>query len=163
MKLKGKALRLLKTIHIFAACCWLGTGVSLLLLSLGKARGWFPPEAFYGVDAAAHMADQLVLVDTGVLLCVVTGLIYGLFTDWGFFRHRWIAVKWIMTAACIGFGTWLGGLETSLLRLSGEMGPQAASSAEYLSILRQHLIGSGMQIAAVLAMVGISVFKPWKK
>ncbi|MBP3730216.1 MAG: DUF2269 family protein [Mailhella sp.] len=163
MKLTGKSQKLVKSLHIFAACCWLGTAMSLVLLSLGKYMGWIPAKAFFGVDYAAHLADQWVLVNIGVLLCFITGLIYSLFTEWGFFRHRWIIVKWIALIACVAFGTWLGTLESSLLRLSTELGANAAASQEYLAILKQHLGGGVAQVIAVIAMVVISVFKPWKR
>ncbi len=163
MKLKGNSLKTLKAFHIFAACCWLGTAMSLTLLSLGKHMGWIPAEAFYGVDIAAHLADMWVLVNIGVLFCFVTGLLYSALTEWGFFRHRWIIVKWILLIACVAFGTWLGSLENAMLRMSGEMGANASVSPEYLYVLRVHLAGSCAQVIAVITIVVISVFRPWKK
>ncbi len=163
MKLKGNALRTLRSVHIFAACCWLGTGVSLVLISLAKYMGWLPPETFYGADAAAHLIDGWVLVNTGVILCFATGLLYGFFTEWGFFRHRWIMIKWIFFLACVAFGTWLGTIEKTLLDMSRELGAGASASAEYLSVLRMHLAGGIAQVLAVIFTVAISVFKPWKK
>ena len=163
MRLRGNSLKALKALHIFAACCWLGTGMSLTLLSLGKYMGWIPAEAFYGVDVAAHLTDMWVLVSIGVLLCSITGLIYSVFTEWGFLRHRWIIVKWVSLIACVAFGTWLGSLETAMLHMSDELGAAVSASPEYLSVLKVHLAGSCAQVIAVIAVVAISVFKPWRK
>lgn len=41
------------------------------------------------------MFIDYAIVIPGAILAVATGIIYGIFTKWGFFKHRWITVKWI--------------------------------------------------------------------
>ena len=46
--------------------------------------------------------DYLIIV--GAVGCVLTGILYGLFTNWGFFRHRWITIKWLLTVLMVAMG-----------------------------------------------------------
>lgn len=51
----------------------------------------------------------------------MTGLIYGLFTNWFFFKHRWVTAKWILTILAIFSGTFMLGVwEGGMLTMSGQ-------------------------------------------
>ena len=61
-----------------------------------------------------YMADFLETVDMkilipGAIVCLITGLLYSLLTPWGFFKYRWVAVKWILTILMIAQGTFFMG------------------------------------------------------
>ena len=52
--------------------------------------------------------DMKILVP-GAVGCLLTGIVYGIFTHWGFFKHRWLTVKWTLTLFMILFGTFYMG------------------------------------------------------
>lgn len=162
LRLKGTWLAILKGIHLCSVCCWLGSGLTLLVLTYGKYAGWITGDAVYGADLASRIADKWVVVNMGAFTCLGTALCYSLFTGWGFFRHRWITIKWIAIIACIFFGMWLGGKEREMLRLSSALGTQTLASPEYLSIMNQYVIGVIIQLAIVVIVIFLSVFRPWK-
>lgn len=162
MRLTGNWVKFLKGIHIFSVCCWLGAGLALLVLTYAKYAGWVEGKAVYGIDLAAHIADRWVVVNMGAFTCLGTGLVYGAFTDWGFFRHRWIIVKWLAIAGCIVFGMWLGAREREMLELSRQLGGQALSSQDYLAVQRQYALGVFAQVSVIIGVIFLSIFRPWK-
>ena len=69
----------------------------------------------YGINFSSHLLDIWVVITLSPGTCVFTGLIYGLLTPRGFFRQRWVAVKWVVTAICFAscwlfLGRWEGAL-----------------------------------------------------
>jgi hypothetical protein len=86
-------VKLVKILRLIIISMWIGTGLSLDFIS------WF---------GSALMAKELKTVyflmkslDTYLIMplvigTLITGLVFGVFTNWGFFKHRWITVKWIV-------------------------------------------------------------------
>ena len=51
--------------------------------------------------AQSHLiVDEYFLIPGGIGI-VVTAILYGTITKWGFFKHKWITVKWILTVLLI--------------------------------------------------------------
>lgn len=161
--LTGHALKILKGIHIFSVCSWLGGGLALLVLTGAKHQGLIPGEAVYGADLAAHLVDRWAVVNLGAFVCLGTGLAYGLLTGWGFFRQGWITVKWGLLVCCILFGMWLGGQERIMLDLSRHLGGAALSSPDYLAVQARYGLGAAVQVGVVIFIIFLSVFRPWKR
>ncbi len=42
------------------------------------------------------MIDKFFLIHGGIGI-VLTALIYSIFTKWGFFKVKWVGVKWVLT------------------------------------------------------------------
>ena len=121
VKLKAKGSRWLKSFHLVAVSCWIGGAVSLILLYFIKA-GINDGGTLYGINRSIHHVDIAVVVIPGAFGCLATGLVYSLFTNWGFFRHGWLIYKWIITVAAILFWTFfLGPWETEMMRISGRI------------------------------------------
>lgn len=162
-KLGKNGLKALKIFHLFAACCWIGGAVALAFLNLHNMSAT-SGEMLYGINSAGHMVDIYVVVIPGACGCLLTGLIYGIFTGWGFFRHRWVTVKWIITIAAMLSGTFLlGEWEGKMLKYSANLGLNAFTDASFLSVKAKHLAGGVVQLCMLVTAVGISVIKPWKK
>ncbi len=162
-RLSVRGQKVLKGVHLVSAGCWLGGGVSLFILSLAKYLGWIEGEAVYGADLAAHVIDAWVVVNFGALLCFATALLYSLFTNWGFFRHRWIMLKWLVIVLCIGFGIWLGGREEIMLSLSRGLGAESMNSSAYRDALLPYFLGGGVQLCVLALVFAVSIFKPFGK
>ncbi|MDR2502887.1 MAG: hypothetical protein LBD82_00635, partial [Deltaproteobacteria bacterium] len=118
----------------------------------------------HGINAAAHKLAIWVGVIFGVLGCLLTGLIYGLFPDWGFFRQRWLALKWLILLVAVTSGTFfLGEWEKAMLALSEEYGLAALRRADFTAIRSRHLWGTMLQLSMLFFVLFLSVFKPWRK
>ena len=161
-KIGPKGQKWLKGFHLVAAACWIGGALSLVLLYFLKS-GVDNPGVLYGINQAIHHVDMVVVVIPGALGSLLTGLIYSWFTRWGFFKHGWVTLKWIVTVGGIVFGTfWLGPWETRMMELSGELGLAALENAEYLSSQSLNAIWGAVQCLVLMVTVFISILKPWK-
>ncbi len=161
-KLSAKGLKWLKGIHLIAASSWIGGAVSLLSLYFLKA-GVTDGSELYGINRSIHHVDMNIVVIPGAIGCLLTGLIYSLFSNWGFFRHRWLTFKWIVTVSAILFGTFfLGPWETAMMDISGRIGIASLHDAEYLWNQRMNLLFGSLQVTLLFATLFISIFKPWK-
>jgi len=162
-KMGSKGLRWLKGFHLIAVSCWIGGAVALLLLYFLKGPAG-DGGVLFGINQSIHHVDMMVIVIPGAFGCLLTGLIYAVFTNWGFFKHNWMVFKWIVTVVAILFGTfWLGPWETRMMEISGELGLSALSDPAYLHNQRMNLIFGGLQCLVLMITVFISIFKPWKK
>jgi len=163
LKLRKKGLRWLKGFHLIAVSCWIGGAVALILLYLIKdvvKDGG----VLYGINQSIHHVDMVVVVIPGAFGCLLTGLIYSIFSNWGFFKHKWMIFKWIVTVSAILFGTfYLGPWETTMMEISGKLGLSSISDPVYLYNQKMNLIFGSLQCFILMVTVFISIFKPWKK
>ena len=161
-KLKAKGLKWLKGFHMIAVSCWVGGAVALILLYFLK-NGVDDGGVLYGINQSVHHVDMAVVVIPGAFGCLVTGLIYSSFSDWGFFKHNWIIFKWVVTVAAILFGTfYLGPWEANMMEISGRIGISSLSNSEYLYSEKMNLIFGTIQGLVLMTTIFISIFKPWK-
>jgi hypothetical protein len=163
MRLGSTMTKWLKCFHLLAVSGWVGGAVSLMLLHSLRFQITGDSGHLHGIDMASHLIDMGVVVWLGATGCFLTGLLYSLFTSWGFFRHKWVLVKWIITIFCIISGTfYLGPWETTMLNISEQSGGAAILDAEYLSAMHLNFCFGMFQILLLVFACVISVFKPWK-
>ncbi|SDZ94563.1 hypothetical protein SAMN05660420_00830 [Desulfuromusa kysingii] len=160
-QLSASQQKLLKTIHLLAAGLWLSSVIILMLLPL-LSRGITSGDEIYMYNRAYHFIDMLILTPAAIVT-FLTGLIYSLFTQWGFVRHGWIIYKWIITLLIIITGTfYLGPMVTKLLAIADAKRIVALQDSYYIQGevigLSAAIINSLLLIVAVL----FSVYKPWK-
>jgi hypothetical protein len=147
---------------MIAVASWVGGAISLMLLYFLK-NGITDGGVLYGINQSIHHVDMTVVVIPGAFGCLVTGLIYSVFSNWGFFRHNWIILKWAVTISAILFGTFfLGPWETRMMELSGTLGLSAISDPVYAHNERMNFIFGGLQCLVLMVTIFISIFKPWK-
>jgi hypothetical protein len=138
--------KLLLTTHIGASVGLLGTDATVLLLAVSGARG-SDPAAVY---PAAQLIGSLLLVPAA-LLSLATGVLLGLLTPWGLFRHWWVTVKLALTTA--GAVLSLVVLTPALSGLAGAHG----SPAQRLELVRD----SGAASLVLVVTLALSVYKPF--
>lgn len=161
-KLKTRGLKWLKGFHLITVSCWIGGAIALIMLYFLK-KSVTDSGVLYGINQSIHHVDMTVIVIPGALGCLFTGLIYSLFSGWGFFKHKWMIFKWIVTVAAILFGTFfLGPWETSMMEISGKIGISSFSDKEYLYNEKMNLIFGCIQVLVLMITIFISIFKPWK-
>lgn len=151
----------LKVFHLFFAACWVGAA---LILNLGN---YFlnseDAGLSLGVTTTLKFVDDWVIIPAA-LGTLFTGLLYSLTTPWGWFKHHWITVKWIITVAGILFGTFfLGPWLNSLPELLRAKGGEAFQDTLYLHNKKMLEIFGLIQFASLLFAFVISTLKPWGK
>lgn len=99
-------LRWLKLLHIICAAVWFGCSAALNIMRFCVEAG--NAAELPGYSRAMLIVDN-VLIYWGVIGALITGLIYGFCTKWGFFRQFWIKAKWLLTLIIITSGTFITG------------------------------------------------------
>ena len=161
-KFRARGQRILKIIHLLFACLWLGGALALCLMVVALGPGQSGGELL-GYDLARKFVDDFIIIP-GAIGSLLSGLFISFCTPWGFFKHRWVTVKWVLTVACVLFGTfYLGPRINGQPILSQELGLSAATDLGYLANRLENMMGGWLQMVSLVFMVVISVIKPWKK
>jgi hypothetical protein len=104
-----------------------------------------------------------IVVIPGAIGSLLTGLIYSIFTQWGFFKHNWLTFKWIVTLTAILFGTFfLGPWETAMMEISGKIGIASISDPAYIYNQQMNLMFGTVQVTVLCITIFVSILKPWK-
>ncbi|MFC1669669.1 hypothetical protein ACFL20_04700 [Spirochaetota bacterium] len=153
--------RYLKMIHIFFISLWVGGGFALVLLFYISNPGG--GDEIYATYAAMKIIDDFIIIP-GAMGNLITGLVYGIWTKWGFFKHWWVTVKWIMTVLQILFGTFfLGPWLNNNTALADLKRIAVLKNPDFLYNNSMTGIWGPVQVAMLLVMIIISVKKPWRK
>lgn len=94
-------LKWLKIFHLFAAILWIGCGIAMNLLRVTITPT--TPEGMFTLSLAIKILDDL-LIFGGVIGIILTAIVYGAWTKWGFFKQHWLTVKWILTIVMVLIG-----------------------------------------------------------
>lgn len=161
-KLSSRGVKILKIIHLFFAILWIGGGIALLVVLFGinPMNG----DELYMKSRIIQLIDDCLIIP-GALASLFIGIVYGIWTNWGFFKHRWITVKWVVTVAQILFGTFaLGPWVNETVEIADRMRDAAINDATLLHNLEMSRIWGTLQVALlILVFLVVSVLKPWKK
>jgi uncharacterized membrane protein len=161
-KLTAKETAWLKIFHLLFVGAWIGGQMSLILIQNIKYKLAFP-EHQYGILAAVKAIDDIVIVG-GAIGCLLTGFVYSLMTPWGFFKFRWITIKWISIVLLILFGTFfLGPWLNEMAEISANEYALALMNPNYLYDEKMNMIWGSIQFGINILLVIISVLKPWKR
>lgn len=153
--------KILKLFHITFASSMLGCLIAILVILMVKENGNIAVENIFGVDLSI-----LKIFTWGVnyafFALILTSFILGLFTEWGFVKHRWIICKWIVTLNMFAL-TWfgLGPAINGMTSISDAGLNNGAMNGEYLNFQRNAIIFCVIEIIAILLIFFISVLKPW--
>lgn len=161
-KLGVKGMKTLKVFHLVFIMMWT---IGVLMMGLLYWRVSDNSLEFLYNQQTAQFIDY-ALVIPGAVLAVVTGVIYGLKTNWGFFKYRWLTVKWIVGIAIILIGTF--GLHPLGLEIIAEAQPAANEAvcfpSDYFGAKRVVVNYMALiQAVGLIFLVVVSVFKPWNK
>ncbi|BCZ48379.1 hypothetical protein psyc5s11_44460 [Clostridium gelidum] len=152
--------KILKIVHIIFAASMSGSLISILVILMVKENCNIPAENIFGVDLSI-----LKIFTWGVnyvfFALALTSFIFGLFTEWGFVKYRWIIAKWIITLSMFAL-TWfgLGPAINGMTSISDAGLNNSAMSGEYLNFQRSAIIFSVMETIAILLVFFVSVLKP---
>lgn len=152
----------LKAFHLFFVAAWIGGALAMLFLPLGNI---FITDGKY--TQAFNFAIKIINVYVTIpaaIGSIITGFLFAIYTNWGFFKHRWLTVKWILTTAAILIGAfWVGPLINDMIKLTMSKDFVRTTNTVYLAYEKQFFIMHATQILLIIYMIYVSVFKPWKK
>jgi hypothetical protein len=150
-RLPPSGRKLLLTLHVAGSVALLGADGSVLLLGADAALGGDPRTLY----PAAAIVGSALLVPLA-LVALTTGVLLGLLTPWGLFRHWWVALKLALT---------LGGTVLALVVLTPTLDSLADAARAGTAVAgpdRWALVrDSGAASAVLLATVALSVVKPF--
>ncbi|MFN8440154.1 MAG: DUF2269 family protein [Caldilineaceae bacterium] len=153
-------MKWLKIVHIFLSILFLGGILSSFMLTLGMDLTNYAA-VFASYKSIVLISDHIVRY--GGVGNLLLGVIYGAFTTWGFFKHRWLTVKWIIFVGQTLVGIVIvDGLMVSNMLLLETQGAAALSNPVFLHdhYLRQAVVV--VQILLTLFILVISGLKPWR-
>lgn len=153
-------LKVLKTLHLLAAICWVGGAFSLMILS-GLRENFVEKSTISGlINMCIYYVDVGVVIP-GILGCIVTGLIYSAYTNFGFVKYFWIAYKWLITLNAFFWGmTFIGPWSDDIFAAAVEWGLYDVLNLIHSCVMPQNSWAGFAQFLLLLSVVAISVFRP---
>ncbi len=159
-KLSVKAKNWLLSVHVASSGIWLGTALCIVAIAIIK-RDTANGDELYGINSVLKFMDDWVIIPTAMLSLLTGGFLCWL-TIWGFTKHYWVIVKWVATITLITIGTiWLGPWLNEMTAISQVERLQGVSNPLYLFHRQGVIVGGLIQISCLLAIIAISVLKPW--
>jgi uncharacterized membrane protein len=145
--------RALLTAHIIFSVGWIGAVAAFLALNvvaLTASRN----EIARSMYIAMNIVGLYVIVPAS-LLAVITGIVQGIRTQWGLWRHRWVATKLVLGILA----------SVALLLHQFTAVSMAAHHAEHGMDARpmgvQLVADASIAIVLLVVATILSVFKPW--
>lgn len=160
-KIGPKGLKWLKIIHVFLVVLFFGGILCSVALNLHIDFTKYD-ESYLGYKNIIIISDNIVR--WGAIGTLLVGITYGFFTNWGFFKHRWVGVKFVLyfiqTIIGIFVVDHLMVANMELLETQKEM---ALSNPIFIQNheIRQYAVY--FQVLVTIFIFIISFLKPWKK
>jgi uncharacterized membrane protein len=155
-KLSITGYKIVKMIHILSASIWIGTAITvfyMLKVVLNK-------DNVLPILKAVQNIDFFIIIPSN-LITFITGLIFSIGTDWGFFKHRWIIIKYIINLLPIIGGALIFGHPIfSMIAIAEEKGVDALTSTEFIISNKFMTIAFIVMIVLLFLAVYLSIYKP---
>jgi uncharacterized membrane protein len=150
-----KGYQVLKIIHIYFASLWLGAGVIIGIL-LATITG----ENIIKNIEVSYFIDVYVVIPC-VFICLTTGILFSIFTKWGFIKHGWITIKYILNLAPPIMGIIFHGSQfQKLVKMANELGANALFNSEFKSLFNIFYVVCVLNGVIILTAYILSVVKP---
>lgn len=150
----------LKFLHMIAVIGVMGGFCSMLLILLGRSFGDF--------NGTEIVYDKIVLlifnkaVIYGAIVMLITVFIYGFFTKWGFFKYRFLILKWILMAAVFLIAWLFVGSSISGMASLSDAGLHMNGMREiYLGYRNKAMVSLVIEIILLLLTMYVSIRKPF--
>jgi uncharacterized membrane protein len=159
-KLGATGMKVLKSIHLILVMFWVTGVLAMAMLFSIKPES---ADELYMTLKIIHFLDWNFVIP-GALFTIIVGIIFGIFTNWRFFKYKWITIKWIVSILVIFVGTYhFSPLLEESLNIAKRTRDAALSDPVVASDLARAFSSSFSQGISLVILVIISVFKPWKK
>lgn len=160
-KIGPKGMKWLKIIHVFLVVVFFGGILSSLALNIHLDFTKFD-ESYLGYKNIVIISDHIVR--WGAIGTLLVGLTYGFFTNWGFFKHRWVGVKFVLYLIQTIVGIFIiDKLMITNMELLETQRELALTNPEFIRnhLIRQYAVY--FQVAVTIFIFIISFIKPWRK
>lgn len=160
IRLKGRYLSLLKTLHLLFMTSFFGGLTASLVILVSK-----PPA---GLDLSLAGADiMLYRINTYIVYfsffgLTITAILYGYLSNWGISRHRWIIIKWILLFVIAG--VYIVAFKPSINGIAAlSSGGQASGeeTALYEALVRKSVLNNVVLVCLLVIIFFISTLKPF--
>jgi uncharacterized membrane protein len=155
-KLSGTGYKIVKIIHILSASIWIGTAITVFYM----LKVFLNKDNVLPILQAVQNIDFFVIIPSN-LMTFITGLIFSTGTDWRFFKHKWIIIKYIINLLPIIGGALIFGHPIfSMIAIAEEKGADALASTEFIMSNKFMTVAFIVMIALLFFAVYLSVYKP---
>ncbi|WP_427158512.1 hypothetical protein ACQFX9_22085 [Aliinostoc sp. HNIBRCY26] len=159
-KLTGLPKDSLISLHVVTIAAWFGVALAMMLMALANLQTTNGDE-LYAINAMVKFLDDFVVIPMAIA-SVLTGTLLCWLTVWGFFKFYWVITKWIATTTLIIFGTfWLGPWTNSMTAIADIERTKALNNPLFMFDIHGVIIGGGIQLICLSAIIAISIIKPW--
>ncbi len=157
-KIGSTGLKVLKMLHLFMIILFLGGIISSFALLIKLDLSKFD-EVYASYQIFNTISDNVVKI--GAQGTILLGAIYGFFTRYGFIKHKWLAVKWILFIA----QTFIGILIVDKLMVANLTLLETEKAAALIDpiFIHNHFLRMDvviLQIGLTLFALVLSVLKP---
>jgi hypothetical protein len=156
MTLTPRLRKVALTAHVTFSVGWLGAVVAYLALAIAGLTSQEAP-----LVRAAYPAMDLIgwfVIVPLSFAALLSGLVQSLGTEWGLFRHYWIAAKLVLTVGAI---TVLLLHLPAVSRMSGMAAQTTLFPADFVTPRVQLIVHAGGGLLVLLVIATLSVVKPW--
>jgi hypothetical protein len=146
--------KLLLTTHITFSVGWLGAVAGFHALSIAGLNSENEQ-----IIRAAYLSMDLIswyVILPAALGAFITGIIQSLATQWGLFKHWWIAVKFILTLGA----TALLLLHMKPISLMADIA-MVGNVSDYRGLQVQLIADASLALIVLFITTAISVYQPW--
>lgn len=157
----SKGMKWLKIIHVFLVVVFFGGILSSMVLNLHIDFTKYD-ESYLGYKNMMILSDYIVRL--GAVGTLLIGFVYGFFTNWGFFKHRWVGVKFVLYIIQTIVGIFI--VDELMVRNMEMLEEQREMAISNLTFVQNHkVIQSAVffQITVTIFIFVISYLKPWRK
>jgi hypothetical protein len=147
------------TLHVMVSVGWLGIDLGLLTLGI-VALSTGDPQTLRACYLTMDVLGDVVIVPLS-LLALLTGILLGLGTQWGLFRHYWILTKLVLTliAATAFFFALRGQIAAAVEDVSGV--PADQLSREIITRPQALAVAPAVALAIYVTTTILAIYKPW--
>lgn len=158
-KMSKKNEKILKIVHVSAMSVWFTSLIIMYVINL-LLTNITSSDVFYFTHHINSIIDFDILTPTAIVT-FLTGIIYGLFTDWEVKKNTWLKIKVAITVAIILLGTfWLGPTLRDMTESAKLNGIDLLLEPEYMSNLKTVTWFSLLNALLLLFAIAISTLKP---
>jgi len=161
-KLTGSSLTILKTLHLLFITLYLGGLFASLIILRLHITGSLNLEGSNS-ELILFRLDG-IMVYYSFLGLATTSIVYGLFTNWGILKYRWIIIKWLLlfTLAGVYIVVYSPCINGIVSLSSGGMNSDDTKEV-YERLLQKSFYSNIILLSIIITIFFISTIKPFGK
>jgi hypothetical protein len=148
--------KIVVVLHVISSVSWLGLTIGNLVLTITGLTSDNPTTQHAVYQVMGILGDTLFIPMS--VTAFGTGTLLGLFTSWGLFQHRWVAVKFWLTLIAVVLTplSLLPGIHAAAATVS-HTPPDQVADVDASGAISAACVSLTMYTISVV----LSIFKPW--